>query len=49
VLKEAAEDELVQAVRRAAAGEIYLNPQLGAWIGAEPPTGPPDELTEREA
>jgi two-component system response regulator NreC len=28
VLKEAAEGELVEAVRRAAAGEIYLNPQV---------------------
>ena len=35
-------------VRRAAAGEIYLNPQLGARIAAEPPSGPPDDLTERE-
>jgi two-component system response regulator NreC len=48
VLKEAAEGELVEAVRRAAAGEIYLNPQLGARIAAEPPAGPPDDLTERE-
>ena len=48
VLKEAAQAELVEAVRRAAAGEIYLNPQLGARIAAEPPPGPPDNLTERE-
>jgi len=48
VLKEAAESELVEAVRRAAAGEIYLNPQLGARIAAEPPPGPPDDLSERE-
>jgi two-component system response regulator NreC len=48
VLKEAAETELVEAVRRAATGEIYLNPQLGARIAAEPPPGPPDDLTERE-
>jgi two-component system response regulator NreC len=48
VLKEAAEGELVEAVRRAAAGEIYLNPQLGARIASEPPPGPPDDLTERE-
>ena len=39
VLKEAAESELVEAVRRAARGEIYLNPQLGARIAAEPPPG----------
>jgi two-component system, NarL family, response regulator NreC len=50
VLKEAADDELVEAVRRAAAGETYLNPQLGARIAAEPPpaAGPPDDLSERE-
>ncbi len=51
VLKEAADDELVTAVRRAAAGETYLNPQLGARIAAEPPEppSPPDDLSEREA
>jgi two-component system, NarL family, response regulator NreC len=50
VLKEAAGDELVQAVRCAAAGETYLNPQLGARMAAEPPQapGPPDDLSERE-
>ncbi|MDP2710003.1 MAG: response regulator transcription factor [Solirubrobacteraceae bacterium] len=50
VLKEAADDELVTAVRRAAAGETYLNPQLGARMAAEPaqPTGPPDDLSPRE-
>src|SRR6266702_322788 len=30
VLKEAADDELVEAVRQAAAGERFLNPRLGA-------------------
>jgi len=48
VLKEAADDELVQAVRNAAAGENYLNPRLGARIASEPPPGPPDDLSERE-
>jgi two-component system response regulator NreC len=50
VLKEAADDELVTAVRRAAAGETYLNPQLGARMAAEPaaPSGPPDDLSVRE-
>lgn len=48
VLKEAADEELVEAVRRAAAGESYLNPRLGARIAAEPPPGPPDDLSERE-
>jgi two-component system, NarL family, response regulator NreC len=50
VLKEAADDELVEAVRRVAAGETYLNPRLGAVLAAAPPesSGPPDDLTERE-
>jgi len=48
VLKEAADDELVEAVRRAAVGESYLNPRLGARMAAEPPPGPPDDLSERE-
>ncbi|HZL48062.1 MAG TPA: response regulator transcription factor [Solirubrobacteraceae bacterium] len=48
VLKEAADDELVEAVRCAAVGESYLNPKLGARIASEPPPGPPDDLSERE-
>lgn len=50
VLKEAADDELVEAVRRTAAGQTYLNPQLGARLAAEPPqrVGPPDDLSQRE-
>jgi two-component system response regulator NreC len=50
VLKEAADSELVEAVRRAAAGELYLNPRLGAALAAAPPppAGAPDDLTERE-
>ena len=50
VLKEAADDELVDAVRRVAAGDTYLNPSLGARLAAAPPepSGPPDDLTERE-
>jgi two-component system response regulator NreC len=48
VLKEAADTELVEAVRRAAAGDTYLNPRLGARLAAEPPAGPPDGLSERE-
>jgi two-component system response regulator NreC len=48
VLKEAADEELVHAVRSAAAGERYLNPSLGARIASEPPPGPPDDLSERE-
>lgn len=50
VLKEAADDELVTAVRLAADGQTYLHPQLGAKLAAEPADvgGPPDGLTERE-
>ncbi len=48
VLKEAADAELVEAVRRAAAGDTFLNPRLGARVAAEPPPGPPDGLSERE-
>jgi two-component system response regulator NreC len=48
VLKEAADSELVEAVRRAAARDTYLNPQLGARLAAEPAAGPPDDLSERE-
>ena len=48
VLKEAADDELVEAVRRAGDGESYLNPRLGARLAAEPPPGPPDGLSDRE-
>src|SRR3954449_5996642 len=50
VLKEAADTELVEAVRRAAAGETYLNPRLGAALASAPAAGhgPPDDLTARE-
>ena len=50
VLKEAADDELVEAVHAASRGETYLNPKLGARLAAEPPApaGPPDDLTPRE-
>ena len=50
VLKEAADSELVEAVRLAANGRTYLNPELGGRLAAAPPepTGPPDDLTERE-
>jgi two-component system response regulator NreC len=50
VLKEAADDELLGAIRLAAEGETYLNPRLGARLAAQPaqPSGPPDDLSERE-
>ena len=50
VLKEAADEELLEAIRLAAKGETYLNPRLGARLATAPlePTGPPDDLSERE-
>ncbi len=48
VLKAAAGEELVEAVRAATVGESYLNPRLGARIASEPPPSPPDDLSERE-
>jgi two-component system, NarL family, response regulator NreC len=50
VLKEAADTELVEAVRAAVAGIRYLNPQLGAELAAQPEASAstPDNLTERE-
>jgi two-component system response regulator NreC len=50
VLKEAADDELLGAIRLAAEGETYLNPRLGARLAAQAaePTGQPDGLSERE-
>ena len=43
VLKEAAEAELLEAVRAAADGRTYLNPQLGARMIATPQAPPQDE------
>jgi two-component system response regulator NreC len=50
VLKQAASSELVQAIRAAAGGGTWLNPELGARMAAAPPaaSGPPGDLTERE-
>ncbi|MEA2248929.1 MAG: hypothetical protein QOH46_3458 [Solirubrobacteraceae bacterium] len=50
VLKEAADSELVEAVRRAAAGETYLNPRLGAALATATTEAPaaPDGLSPRE-
>jgi two-component system response regulator NreC len=50
VLKEAADEELLEAIRLAAAGDTYLNPRLGARMAAAPaePAGPPDDLSQRE-
>jgi two-component system response regulator NreC len=48
ILKEAASEELVKAVRMAAAGKTYLQPELGARLAAEPEVPAPDDLSERE-
>src|SRR5215211_552919 len=50
VLKHAAGTELVQAIRAAAGGGTWLNPDLGARMAAAPesPIGPLAELSERE-
>jgi two-component system response regulator NreC len=50
VLKHAAGEELIQAVRLAASGQNYLNPTLGAKLASAPTTadGQLDGLTGRE-
>jgi two-component system, NarL family, response regulator NreC len=50
VLKEAADSELVEAVRQVSQGRTYLHPELGARLATDTPvaTAPPDGLTERE-
>ena len=50
VLKEAADEELLEAIRLAANGETYLNPRLGARLAAQPaqPSTPPGDLSDRE-
>ena len=48
ILKEAASEELVKAVRMAADGKTYLQPELGARLAAEPEAAAPDDLSDRE-
>ena len=48
ILKEAASEELVKAVRLAAEGKTYLQPELGARLAAERETPAPDDLSSRE-
>jgi two-component system, NarL family, response regulator NreC len=49
VTKEAADAEVVDAIRLAANDQPYLQPKLGARLATEPvEEGPPDDLTERE-
>jgi two-component system response regulator NreC len=50
VTKEAADTDVVEAVRLAASGHSYLQPGLGARLATEPENeGQPDGLSEREA
>ena len=44
VLKEAADEELLEASASPAAGDTYLNPRLGARLAAAP-AGPPARPT----
>jgi two-component system, NarL family, response regulator NreC len=50
VLKDAADAELVEAVRKVAAGDQYVHPALGARLVASPEAtaGPVDSLSDRE-
>jgi two-component system response regulator NreC len=48
VLKDAANDELVEAVRRVAAGDRFLDPRLGALFVAELSVRSRAALSERE-
>ena len=50
VLKDAADAELVEAVRKVAAGDQYVHPALGARLVSEPEpsSGPVDSLSDRE-
>jgi two-component system response regulator NreC len=50
VLKESAKEELIRAVRLAADGRTYLNPELGAKLATETsvPPASPDDLSARE-
>ncbi len=48
LLKSAADEDLVRAVRAVASGERYVHPALGAVLAAPPSDGPLDELTARE-
>lgn len=50
VTKEAADTDVVEAVRLAATGQSYLQPGLGARLATEPEDeGQPDGLSDREA
>jgi two-component system response regulator NreC len=50
VTKEAADTDVVEAVRLAATGQSYLQPGMGARLATEPENeGQPDGLSSREA
>jgi two-component system, NarL family, response regulator NreC len=48
ILKDAASEELVKAVKLAAEGKTYLQPELGARLAAEREVAAPDNLSGRE-
>jgi two-component system response regulator NreC len=50
VLKEAADEELLEAIRAASSGDTYLNPRLGARLATESRStdSRSDDLTGRE-
>ena len=48
ILKDAAGGELVKAVKLAAEGKTYLQPELGARLAAEREVAAPDNLSSRE-
>jgi two-component system response regulator NreC len=48
VLKEAGADELINAVRTAAKGGLYVSPRIGAMLATTPSGDPYGGLTARE-
>lgn len=49
VVKSAADEELIRAIRAVRAGERYVDPALGAKLAQPPrPAGPVDDLSPRE-
>jgi two-component system response regulator NreC len=48
ILKEAAGEDLVKAVRLAAEGKTYLQPELGARLASERELSTPEDLSSRE-
>jgi len=48
VLKTAADEDLLQAIRAVVAGERFLDPTLGAELARPPEPSPIDDLSERE-